>query len=72
MRRSRLPLALVSWHDAGAGADVAESKAHHRISAGYLVENNDEGVVLSMEDDVLSGVSFVPRAIVEEVKIVRK
>lgn len=72
MRRGKLPIVAVSWWDAGSGADVDEAQSHHRLSVGFLVQDDEKGVVLAMEDDMLSGVHFVTRAMVTELKVLRK
>lgn len=64
-----MKLILVHWHDAGSGADVTEAKSHHRKSVGYEVENViGVGVVISMEPDQLSGVHFIPWAMIGKIE----
>ena len=66
------PIVVVSWYDAGAGATVEEAKSYHRKSVGYLVEDSEDGVVITMEPDELSGVHFVPRGMVTGMVVVNK
>ena len=72
MRKGKLPIVAVSWWDAGSGTSVEEAKNHHRLSVGFLVEDNEDGVVIAMEDDLLSGVHFITRPMVEGIKVLRK
>lgn len=63
-----MPIVIVSWWDAGSGATVEEAKSHQRESVGYLVENSDDGVVITMEPDQLSGVHFITRPMVTGIR----
>ena len=57
---------IVSWYDAGSGADIAEAASHHRKSIGYPVRQEPGvGVWISMEPDQLSGVHFIPWGMIE-------
>lgn len=59
---------IVEWHDAGSAHTIEEAKHIIRRSVGYEVENKvGEGVTLSMEPDQLSGVHFIPWAMVKQV-----
>lgn len=65
-------LVLVFWWDAGSGHDIDDASNHHRKSVGFLIEQNEKGVFIAMEDDALSGVHFVPLGMIEEVKVLRR
>lgn len=57
---------VVEWHDAGSASTKEEAEAIIRYSVGFevAVERN-HGVTITMESDQLSGVHFVPWAMVK-------
>ena len=66
MKASRL--IIVCWHDAGSGDTLEEAASHVRLSAGFEMRNDELGVWLSMEDDMLSGVHFIPLAMIQSIQ----
>lgn len=72
MPKRKYPIVEVFWWDAGSGATIEEAKGHHRTSVGYLIENDDDGVVISMEPDMLSGVDFITRPMLTDIKVIKQ
>ena len=72
MPKRKYPIVEVYWWDAGSGADIEEAQNHHRVSVGYLVRDDDMGVVITMEPDMLSGVHFITRPMVSDLKVIKR
>ena len=66
-RKKNGGLVAVYWWDAGSGADEEEAADHHRVSVGFQINRNRKGIWISMEEDCLSGVHFILRAMIERV-----
>ena len=60
-------LVLVHWHDAGSGTDEDDAENHYRCSVGFQTKRNRRGIWISMEDDGLSMVHFIPRGMIQSV-----
>ena len=62
---------IVSWLDAGSGADMQECSNYHRKSVGYPVKQEPGvGVWLTMEPDQMSGVHFIPWGMISKIQTV--
>lgn len=59
-----MKIVIVTWLDAGSGSSEEEAAGHIRRSVGYMTRKSKKGIWISMEDDVLSGVHFIPRGMV--------
>ena len=59
---------IVEWHDAGSASTKEEAETIIRYSVGFevAVERN-HGVTITMESDQLSGVDFIPWAMVRSI-----
>jgi len=68
-----LDIVIVHWHDAGAGHTAEEAKSHFRQSVGFEVENvPGDGVLMSMEEDQLSGLHFIPWPYIKRIERIKR
>ena len=70
---SELSIVIVHWHDAGSGHTAEEAKSHFRQSVGFEIENAPgEGVLLSMEEDQLSSVHWIPWPYIKKIERIER
>lgn len=68
-----MKIIVVDWWDAGSGHDCDEAANIFRKSVGYEVRREQGfGVWISMEDDQLSSVHFVPWGMIRSITTVQE